>query len=289
MPMIVEPKTLNTSDKSFRILAFEELGSTNDEAKRLAAEGAPHGTVVWAKRQTAGRGRRGRTWASPEGNLFCSIIVGTKGAWSSLSLRERDGVRDSETRLPHPLPHPNPLPRAGEGNPSHLSFICALAVADMVREFLPSHSPQKITLKWPNDVLVDKKKISGILLEADLLAVNPWLVAGIGVNVKHYPDDTPYSCTSLKAEGVETTAETALHKLVSHFGKWLSILEKEGFAPVRAAWLNQAENLGGNIIAKLSDKNIPGTFVNIDKNGALLLKDENGKLHTITSADVFWG
>ncbi len=142
----------------FDVRLYDSLGSTNDEARRLAQAGAAHGTVVAARQQTAGRGRVGRSWVSPPGNLYLSVLL-------RLDL---------------------PLARLAE-----LSFVAALAVADMVDSFLPPDF--RAALKWPNDVLVEGAKISGILIEQGETAT----IVGIGVNVGHCPTGTPYPVTSL--------------------------------------------------------------------------------------------
>ena len=142
--------------RGYVLKALDEIDSTNEEARRLAAAGAAAGTVVWAKRQTAGRGRRGRSWISEPGNLFTSLIL---------------------------RPHVPPA-RAAE-----LTFVASLAVAQAVAGFLPGRI---ICTKWPNDVLVDGGKIAGILIEsaAGTSGKVDWLVVGIGINVAHHPNDT---------------------------------------------------------------------------------------------------
>ena len=134
----------------WRLVALDSVGSTNDEAARLADAGAPEGTVVWAREQTGGRGRRGRAWASPVGNLYTSTIL-----------------------------RPDcPAARAAE-----LGFVSALAVADIVP---PGRA---VRVKWPNDVLVDGGKIAGILLESAIAQTGAvqHVIAGIGINVGFAP------------------------------------------------------------------------------------------------------
>src|ERR1700727_2136985 len=138
---------------TFNVQHHERLESTNDEARQLAAAGAPHGTVVHADEQSAGRGRFGRTWYSPPGNLYLSVLL----------------------RLDRP---PERTPE--------LSFVAAITVADAVDALLPKQS--RATLKWPNDVLVNDGKIAGILLEN----ADGAQIVGIGLNVLEAPRNPPY-------------------------------------------------------------------------------------------------
>jgi len=133
----------------------------------LARSGTPHGTVVSAKSQSAGRGRHGRQWVSPEGNLYASLIV-------------RFDL---------------PLARARE-----LGFLAALSVADVAQAYLPA--TKRVRVKWPNDVLVDGQKLAGILVEGERCQKRAWwAVVGIGVNVLEAPFGLPYPATSLRKEG----------------------------------------------------------------------------------------
>jgi BirA family biotin operon repressor/biotin-[acetyl-CoA-carboxylase] ligase len=139
----------------FRLLRFETIGSTMTEAKRLAGEGAAEGTLVWAGEQTEGRGRRGRPWVSVPGNLYMSLVLRPGGAAAAAA---------------------------------QLGFAAALAVGEAALRLLPGEA--RISHKWPNDVLVDGRKLSGILLESAAAADGglAWLVMGIGVNVASHPD-----------------------------------------------------------------------------------------------------
>ena len=261
----------------FEVRTYESLGSTNDEARRLAQAGAAHGTVVAARQQTAGRGRVGRVWVSPPGNLYLSVLL----------------------RLDRP---PARL--------AELSFVAALAVADMVDAFLPPGI--RAALKWPNDVLVRGAKISGILVEQTEAAT----LLGIGVNVAHCPVDTPYPATSLACElhspsshlrgeraervggipgaispwpapasgregvaaiSVEACRSSLLNALAIRLDTWLGT----GFAPIRAEWLARAHPLGTSLRAG----HVEGRFAGLDLDGALLLDTSDG-LRRIVAGDV---
>ncbi|MDP9196098.1 MAG: biotin--[acetyl-CoA-carboxylase] ligase [Pseudomonadota bacterium] len=239
----------------YTLVAFDTIGSTNDEAKERATAGAPSGTVVWTREQTAGRGRRGRAWVSPPGNLYCSTLLRP--------------LLDQSARL---------------------SFAAALAIADTVRTFLPPDTP--VNLKWPNDVLVHGAKISGLLLEADLTA--PWIVIGIGINLAFHPPEMPYPCTDLgvhrRTAGMTdpVTPDQALPVLVQVLDRWVHIWEKQGFSAIRDAWLKQARGVGQPVTARLPDREIAGVFEALDDSGALVLRLPDGTRQTITAADVFF-
>jgi BirA family biotin operon repressor/biotin-[acetyl-CoA-carboxylase] ligase len=237
----------------FRLLAYECLDSTNNEAKRLAAAGAAHGTLIWAREQSGGRGRLDRSWTSQSGNLFMSVIL-------------RPDV---------------PPPRAAE-----LGFVASLAVADMVDRFVPM--TDQVRLKWPNDVLVDGAKLAGILLEAWLAAAGPveWVVLGIGVNVVAAPTGTAYPATALHAHGsarpdAAAVLETLGVTLADRIAEW----QAEGFAPIRHAWLARARGLGEMLEIRHGGAPIAGRFLDLDLDGALVLETETG-LRRVTAGDV---
>jgi BirA family transcriptional regulator, biotin operon repressor / biotin---[acetyl-CoA-carboxylase] ligase len=241
----------------FRIKAFDSVGSTNDEAKALARSGAGEGTVVWARRQEGRRGRRGRAWTSPEGNLYSSIIL-----------------------------RPNRLP----ADAAQISFVAALAIAETAEAVLPD--PSGVRCKWPNDVLIHGRKLSGILLESEPTpsGLVSWVVLGVGVNLRHFPETGDYAATSLLAEGAPVLVPSALleiyaERLAVWYERWLEF----GFAPIRAAWLGRARGLGAPILVRLADRTISGVFVDLDSDGVLLLDPEDGgPRQRITAGDVFF-
>lgn len=218
------------------LVALETVGSTNDEAARLAESGAAEGTVVWAREQTGGRGRRGRRWSSPVGNLYSSTIL---------------------------------RPECAAAQAAELGFVAALAVADMVP------AGRQVRVKWPNDVLVDGGKIAGILLESAVADGGRVLhvVAGIGVNVGFAPQlpDMRYPGAALGG-----TVESALETLAAALARRLAEWRREGFATVRAAWLAQAGPLGAEVDVKLGEGLVRGRFAGLDREGALLLDTADG-------------
>ncbi len=240
----------------FHLVRFAEIDSTNTEAKRLAAERAPEFTVVLAGAQRAGHGRRGRAWASPKGNLYSSVIL-----------------------------RPACPPIVG----AQVSFLAALAVSDTARRLVGSSTT--IACKWPNDVLLNGRKVSGILLEsATTGGLLDWLVLGVGVNVAHHPGvGGAYPSTSLHDEGansadVEQVAALYLDALAGWYDRW----RVEGFAPVRAAWLARALGLGAPVTVKLERETPEGRFVDLDAGGALVLELASGARRAIAAGDVFF-
>lgn len=220
----------------WRLVALQSAGSTNDEAARLAGEGAPEGTVVWAREQSGGRGRRGRVWASPPGNLYSSTVL-----------------------------RPDcPAMRAAE-----LGFVAALAVADIVP------AGRAVRVKWPNDVLVDGGKVAGILPESSIGADGKaeHVVLGIGVNVGFAPNLPEMRYPGAALGG---TVEATLEKLTAALARRLAQWRREGFAAVRAEWLAIAGPLGLEVDVKLGDELVRGRFAGMDREGALLLDTAAG-------------
>jgi BirA family biotin operon repressor/biotin-[acetyl-CoA-carboxylase] ligase len=231
----------------FAVQHHAELASTMDEARTQARDGAPDGTVVVARRQTRGRGRLGRDWASPEGNLYASILL-------------RPGLPPA--RL------------------SELGFIAALAVADTVDAMLPG---RRARLKWPNDVLVDGGKIAGILVE---VIEDNAAVIGIGLNIAQAPQATPYPVTCLCDAGAATAScEAALAQLLVALEQLLAQWMTDGFAWSRAAWLARGPALGEPVRMRIGTRIDTGQFAGLDADGALLLA-ENGAMRRVVAGDV---
>jgi BirA family biotin operon repressor/biotin-[acetyl-CoA-carboxylase] ligase len=248
----------------FTLHCFETIGSSNDEARRLAEAGAPEGTLIWAGEQTAGRGRRGRSWASPPGNLYLSLLL-------------RPGVDYAAA--------------------PQLGFVCALAMGEAVASLLPEGTG-RIRYKWPNDLLVDGAKIGGILLEAGPVmpratsaGVDPgpcFVIAGIGVNIASAPADTPYPATALTEAGaVAGTPETLLAHFAQRFAAGYPAWRGEGFAHVREAWLAAGHRVGDSLMVRIGGgQEVRGRFLDLDADGALLLELESGERRRIGVGDV---
>lgn len=235
--------------------AREEVGSTNDIARELAETGAPEGTLVTARRQRSGRGRRGNAWESIEGNVFLSLIL---------------------------------RPDADPQEAAQLSFVAAVTVGDLVASHLPECT---IQLKWPNDVLCDGKKISGILLEAgpNDAAGLQWLIVGIGLNVAGKPASRT-DATSLRDEGDGTSgAENVIADFCERFLTWYRVWQEEGFETVRAAWLERAHGLAGPIRIRLQSGTVDAIFDGVDETGALLAQMADGSSRRVTGGEVHFG
>lgn len=237
----------------FRLLPFARIDSTNDEAKRRAAAGAVEGTLVWAEEQSAGRGRRGREWVSPPGNLYLSLVL---------------------------------RPRCRAAQAAQLGFVAALAVAEACARFLPPGAAP--SCKWPNDVLIDGRKVAGLLLKssADAQGALDWLVLGIGVNLATHPEATEYPATSLAASGAAVAPAAMLPILATLLRDGYDTWRGQGFAPVRAAWLARAHGLGAPIRVRLPAAELGGRFAGLDEAGMLLLDGAGGR-RTIAAAEVF--
>ena len=242
--------------QGYALIALDEAGSTNDEAKERAAGGAPEGTVVWARQQRAGRGRRGRTWVSPPGNLYLSVVL---------------------------------RPACEARRVAQLSFVAALAVLDLVDGTLPGRA----RCKWPNDVLVDGGKVAGILLESALGSGGrvDWVVLGIGVNLATHPGlEGPIPSTSLADAGSPALApEDALPSVLAALAWRRREWETQGFAAVRRAWLARAHGLGGLVTVTNGERRLTGVFEGLDEEGALVLAQPGAERLSIAAGDVFFG
>ena len=238
----------------FRMVAYDIVGSTNDEAKRLAREGSEEGLVVWSLQQNSGRGRRGRVWVSPPGNLYLSLIL---------------------------------RPHCKAAVAAQLGFVAALGLGDA----LSGLTPPEIDLryKWPNDLLANGKKLAGILLEPEMVAgdIPDFVVIGVGVNLASAPGDVAYPATSLAQEGEpRITPRAALDRFISHFGCWLGRWREEGFTPIRAGWLARASGLGEAVQVRLERETFDGCFLDLDDGGALLLGMPDGN-RRIAAGEIF--
>ncbi len=242
-------------DPFYRLVRLDETASTNDDARRLAGEGAPQGTLVWALRQSAGRGRRGRRWDSPPGNLYMSLLLRPE----------------------------MPLARAGQ-----VGFLAALAISETLATLLPG---RRVACKWPNDVLIDGKKAAGLLLESEARSDGSadWLVLGLGVNVASYPEGVEFPATSLAAQGSGAAVADVLSGLAGRFAGWYHRWQAEGFAPVRQAWLAQAAGIGGPVRVRFETRTEEGVFAGLDGEGALLLHKPGAAAPLrVTAGDLFF-
>ncbi|WP_371876709.1 biotin--[acetyl-CoA-carboxylase] ligase [Sphingomonas sp. DG1-23] len=211
----------------------------------LARSGAAEGLWLRAERQTGGRGRQGRAWASPEGNLFVSTLVRV---------------------------------RLGEPPAATLALVAAVALEETARVF-----GLETVLKWPNDLMVDGAKLSGILLERADDAV----VIGFGVNLAHHPTNIDRPATSFAAHGAAPDPGIFAETLAESFARWLSRW-RDGIAPVRERWLARAHPIDTALTARLADgSSVDGLFGGLDPQGALILRLADGTSRVIHAGDVF--
>jgi BirA family transcriptional regulator, biotin operon repressor / biotin---[acetyl-CoA-carboxylase] ligase len=236
---------------ALRVVVLDEIDSTNEEAFRRHAAGESGRLWVRARRQTAGRGRSGRSWVSPDGNLHVSLL------------------------LTEPLA-PAERPRVG--------FVAGLALVEALEIVAEAAGPFR--LKWPNDVLADGRKVAGLLLEA---RGPDALVVGWGVDVAGAPDGTETPATSLAARGAITTAEALHVELAIAFAGWWRVFDGgRGFPDIREAWKRWAHGIGGPLRVRHDGGWRHGTFVGLDAEGRLVLRETEGPVFTMTAGDVFF-
>ncbi|MEP0337513.1 MAG: biotin--[acetyl-CoA-carboxylase] ligase [Alphaproteobacteria bacterium] len=243
----------------FTLVELDTVDSTNAEARRRAEQGAeeaPEGTLVWAAEQTAGRGRRGRTWVSPKGNFYASII-----------LRPDVPLRDA----------------------AQFGFVASLAVFDAIGSL--AQPGTEAHTKWPNDVLISGRKVAGILLEAQGAAsadAQPdFVIVGVGVNLRSFPEDVEFPATCMLDEGTAVLVPEFLESFGRHFLAWTRIWVDEGFERLRKNWLWRCDQVGKEVDVRLANETLTGIFKDLDDSGALILETSSG-LRTITAGDVFF-
>src|SRR5580692_8764517 len=236
-----------------RLLAHDEIDSTNAEALRLMRQGE-HGPLwITAERQSAGRGRRGRKWISVPGNLHASLLLTDPG----------------------PVEH---WPQ--------LSFVAALAVHDAVVEVAPEIRPM-LELKWPNDLLLAGAKFAGILIEGEGKEEEGAVAIGIGINCTSHPAGAAYPATDLAAGGANVSAAALFAALsVKMPGRLAQWNRGNGFATIRADWLARAAGLGEDIRVALADRELAGRFEGLDDAGCLVLIAPDGAKTVVAAGDV---
>ncbi|MDR6666947.1 biotin--[acetyl-CoA-carboxylase] ligase [Rhizobium sp. 1399] len=237
--------------------ALSDTSSTNTEC--LARARAGNSGLLWvtAERQTGGRGRRGRPWVSERGNLYASLL----------------------------LIDPAPMERLAS-----LPLAIAVAVHQAIRNVLPPGA-EPLEVKWPNDILIGRKKTCGILVEGERLADGRHaVVIGIGINVSVMPDNPIYPVTCLRDQGSAASPEELFAHLFASMAETLDIWDEgQGIAEVTARWRAVACGIGEKITVNLPDRSISGYFAGIDDNGLLMLDTGAGRIMPIAAGDVFFG
>jgi BirA family biotin operon repressor/biotin-[acetyl-CoA-carboxylase] ligase len=245
--------TTRALGRSLSLLA--ETGSTSDIAHRLGLEGAAHGHLVLAERQTSGRGRRGRSWISPSGvNLYFSLLL---------------------------------RPAIAPAHAAELTLVAAVGACEALREL-----GAKAFIKWPNDLQIDGRKVCGILTEMSSAGGQvQFVVLGVGLNVnleaEALPPEIRETATSLRlALGRELDRAEVLAKVLSSLEAWLDRHAAEGFAPVRQRWTELSSTVGARVRVNFDGSKLEGEALGIDTDGALLLRDDAGKTQRVLAGDV---
>ena len=237
-------------------VVHDAIDSTNAEARRLADVGEGGPLWIAARTQTAGRGRRGRDWSSPPGNLSATLLTTTT------------------------------LPPA---EAARVSFVAALAAHDVAAAYVP---PMLVKVKWPNDVEVAGRKVCGILVESGARAAGGlWLAVGIGINLVHAPQGIERPATTLAehlaADAPAPDFDAALKALAQAFARRMSLWEQGGFPAVADAWTARAAYLNARCVARLPNDTVEGVAEGLDSDGALRLRLDDGAIRRIAAGDVF--
>lgn len=241
------------------VLLLDQTDSTNAEARRRAEAGETGPLWIAARRQTVGRGRRGRAWESDTGNLFATLLTTT---------------------------------RKPPAEAAQVTFLAALAVADVLDRYAP---PSLVTIKWPNDVMLAGEKAAGVLVESGAHAAGGlWLAVGIGVNLAHAPGGTERPATALAQHlaadvAAPPTVDLAVRELAEAFAVWEDRWARLGFAPVLDAWRARTPGLDGPAVARLGHETVEGRAEGVEPDGALRLRLADGSLRLISAGDVFFG
>ncbi|MDX1738557.1 MAG: biotin--[acetyl-CoA-carboxylase] ligase [Alphaproteobacteria bacterium] len=259
MSSVFQKLTNVTMPAGYELRALPVVGSTNDVAKELIGE-IENGDlredthyVIVAEMQTGGRGRTGRSWSSPAGNLYCSILI----------------------------PDIGDLAQAAQ-----LSFVTAIAMRNAIASLI---GLSDVKCKWPNDIMINGQKTCGILLECGTnRKKRNWLIVGTGANVAWHPEDTPYKTTHLTQFNTQIDYVDLLENYLSEFKAKYSEWRDFGFERCRSEWLSHGFAIGERIVARLSEaRQEEGVFLDLDKSGALILEKADKSRMTITAGDVF--
>jgi BirA family biotin operon repressor/biotin-[acetyl-CoA-carboxylase] ligase len=262
MAFSLGPRALSAG---YRLAAFDQIGSTNAEAMARARDGERGPMWFVTTEQTAGRGRRHRPWIAPRGNLASSILEVIDG------------------------------PPAVAAT---LGFVAGLALEAALRRIsieaslrVAGSDDMNFSLKWPNDVMAGRRKLAGILLEAEAVADDRLaVVVGIGTNVVAAPEGTPTPATSLAALGVNIGAEELFSELSDSWVEFRGIWDQgRGFGEIRRLWLERAAGLGQPVAIHTGGATLEGTFDSIDETGCLMVRTAGGKRVPISAGDVYFG
>ncbi|WP_265030600.1 biotin--[acetyl-CoA-carboxylase] ligase [Wolbachia endosymbiont (group B) of Athalia cordata] len=272
--------------EGFRIYHYKEVPSTNKEALGLIEKGISNETIIIADKQEEGRGRTGKSWISPEGNLYASLIINQETDVSKLTeLTFVTALAVGNTLLSlnflNNQTHCGVIPVRDTGIHTFSSGSQCQSTGMTRDQFINDLNLQH---KWPNDILIDGKKISGILLEKK--SNSNWLIIGIGINVNHAPLPGT-TCISNYGESVSNM--DLLKELIINFNKLRKQWLFDGFYAIREMWLKKAFKMNEQISVKLADKLYEGIFADIDKSGKLVLQQKDGSLIYFDAGELFIG
>jgi|GEM_PF-418882 len=256
----------------YKLIEYDQVDSTNIEAKRLIQCGQALETnlVITAKSQTAGKGRLGRGWVSEEGNLFVSVVIGKKPHM----IKDRDyNIISDNTDHSKESEYQKKLP-----SNVHYPFLAAIAIGKTIDQFIEVKSKYK----WPNDVLVEGRKISGVLIET----IQDYIIFGMGINIASYPlSGTKLSATCLNnysSSGLKVAE--VLELLIKNFAGLLGLDSQE----IMNQWTKSAYGLGSKVSIDQAGKEISGVFNGVDENGRLILDTKRGTRELVSFGDVRW-
>jgi BirA family biotin operon repressor/biotin-[acetyl-CoA-carboxylase] ligase len=236
-----------------RVEVLDEIDSTNSEAMRRTLAGETGPLWLRANVQVQGRGRSGRVWVSPRGNLYASLLF---------------------------------APRCMPGKVYQLSLLAGVAVHDAIGS--AGTEPLALRLKWPNDVLIGGAKVAGVLAESIAGRDGaPLAILGIGINLASSPAQSGQAATHLSAHGIDLDPEATLDVLDASICRWLAVWDRgNGFAAIRAAWLERAGPEGENLAINAGGGRVEGRFAGLDDDGSILLRDGEGRALRFTFGDV---
>ncbi|MFT8643999.1 biotin--[acetyl-CoA-carboxylase] ligase [Gluconacetobacter sp.] len=226
---------------AWRLEIHDELGSTSDRCVVQAGLGAEAGLAIMARRQTSGRGSRGRDWQDPGGNLAFSVLL---------------------------------RPVEAEGAVGLWPFVAGLAFHGAILPWV--HDPAQLRLKWPNDLLLGGCKTAGILIESGSDATGRWLVIGFGANLRAAPSIAGRTLACVADYGTVPAPETVARAICVELDRWQAVWGSDGFGSLRAAWLERAHPLGTRLVVRGESGQVEGSFVGLDEQGMLLLDCADG-------------
>lgn len=277
---------------NYKLLIFDEIDSTNLEAIRIAKTNPSLNYAILAKTQTQGRGRNGKKWQSLLGNLHASLLLKPNKEltlFPQLSFVTGLAVYETIKSLIISKEYSNDLENWNiKQGVSTRSVVNLREYANPPKFYEANSSKQKsIKLKWPNDILINDKKISGILLESLTVANNNYLIIGVGINIIHNPLNIDQLTTSFAAENITIHEPTALLDIfIVNFEKCYQIWEQKGFTEIRKAWLEKAYKLNKPVTINDNSNPITGIFKGIDELGRIIIQLSPKKISHFVAGEL---